>query len=169
MLERLGFFVAGQGERVKIAVPSWRADVRNKADIVEEVVRIVGVDRVPLTPFPRGDNPRKPMSDRDPGAHPQGQARARRAQFGRGGHVVFHRQSRRRNSSAAASRSSRSPIRSPPSCPICGRASFRASLPPRKEMPIAASLMSACSKSARFFAAISRRISSPPLPECGVR
>jgi phenylalanyl-tRNA synthetase beta chain len=61
VLERLGFFVAGQGERVKIAVPSWRADVRNKADIVEEVVRIVGVDRVPLTPFPRGDNPRKPI------------------------------------------------------------------------------------------------------------
>ena len=61
VLERLGFFVAGQGERVKIAVPSWRADVRNKADIVEEVVRIVGVERVPLTPFPRGDNPRKPI------------------------------------------------------------------------------------------------------------
>jgi len=30
-LERLGFFVAGQGERVKIATPSWRADVENKA------------------------------------------------------------------------------------------------------------------------------------------
>jgi phenylalanyl-tRNA synthetase beta chain len=61
VLERLGFFVAGQGERVKVAAPSWRADVRNKADVVEEVVRIVGVDRVPLTPFPRGDNPRKPV------------------------------------------------------------------------------------------------------------
>jgi phenylalanyl-tRNA synthetase beta chain len=61
VLERLGFFVAGQGERVKVAVPSWRADVRDKADIVEEIVRILGVDRVPLTPFPRGDNPRKPV------------------------------------------------------------------------------------------------------------
>src|SRR3984957_4122369 len=59
--ERLGLFGAGQGERVKVAVPSWRAEVRNKADIVEEVVRILGVDRVPLTPFPRGDNPRKPV------------------------------------------------------------------------------------------------------------
>jgi phenylalanyl-tRNA synthetase beta chain len=46
---------------VKIAVPSWRSDVHGKADIVEEIVRIVGVDRVPLTPFERGDAPRKPV------------------------------------------------------------------------------------------------------------
>jgi phenylalanyl-tRNA synthetase beta chain len=61
VLERLGFFVAGEGERVKVAVPSWRADVQNKADVVEEVVRIVGVDRVPPTPFDRGEAPRKPV------------------------------------------------------------------------------------------------------------
>jgi phenylalanyl-tRNA synthetase beta chain len=61
ILERLGFFVAGQGERVKVAVPSWRADVETKADVVEEVVRILGVDRVPLTPFDRGEAPRKPV------------------------------------------------------------------------------------------------------------
>ncbi len=61
VLERLGFFAAGQGERVKIAVPSWRADVQGKADIVEEVVRILGVDRVPATPFDRGEAPRKPV------------------------------------------------------------------------------------------------------------
>src|ERR1700678_376104 len=60
-LERLGFFVAGQGERVKIATPSWRADVENKADVVEEVVRILGVGRVPLTPFDRGPAPREPV------------------------------------------------------------------------------------------------------------
>src|SRR5690606_23190216 len=46
---------------VKIAVPSWRTDVHGKADIVEEIVRIVGVDKVPMTPFPRGDTPRKPV------------------------------------------------------------------------------------------------------------
>jgi len=60
-LERLGFFVAGQGERPKIAVPSWRPDVHGKADIVEEVVRILGIDRVPATPFDRGEAPRKPV------------------------------------------------------------------------------------------------------------
>src|ERR1700728_1049894 len=46
---------------VKIAVPSWRTDVHGKADIVEEIVRIVGVDKVPMTPFERGDAPRKPI------------------------------------------------------------------------------------------------------------
>jgi phenylalanyl-tRNA synthetase beta chain len=61
VLERLGFFVAGQGERLKVAVPSWRPDVHGKADVVEEVVRILGVDRVPSTPFERGDAPRKPV------------------------------------------------------------------------------------------------------------
>jgi phenylalanyl-tRNA synthetase beta chain len=42
-------------------VPSWRPDIEGKADIVEEVVRIVGVDRVAPTPFDRGDAPRKPI------------------------------------------------------------------------------------------------------------
>ena len=60
-LEKLGFFTAGQGEKVKVAVPSWRPDVHGKADIVEEIVRIVGVDRVPSTPFPRGEHARKPV------------------------------------------------------------------------------------------------------------
>ena len=32
----------------KVAVPSWRPDVQGKADIVEEIVRILGVDNVPL-------------------------------------------------------------------------------------------------------------------------
>jgi phenylalanyl-tRNA synthetase beta chain len=61
VLTLLGFYVAGQPPVVKIAVPSWRADVEGAADIVEEVVRIVGVDRVPLTPFDRGPLARKPV------------------------------------------------------------------------------------------------------------
>jgi phenylalanyl-tRNA synthetase beta chain len=53
--------MAGSGPVVKVAVPSWRTDVGGKADIVEEIVRIVGVDKVPMTPFERGDAPRKPV------------------------------------------------------------------------------------------------------------
>ncbi len=61
ILNHLGFTVVGQAPVVKVAVPSWRSDVHGKADIVEEIVRIVGVDKVPLTPFERGDAPRKPV------------------------------------------------------------------------------------------------------------
>jgi len=52
-LTSLGFDVSGAGERVKVAVPSWRADVGGKADLVEEIVRIAGLDRVASTPLPR--------------------------------------------------------------------------------------------------------------------
>jgi phenylalanyl-tRNA synthetase beta chain len=61
VLESLGFKAAGRGARLKITVPSWRADVEGKADIVEEIVRIVGVDNVPSVPFDRGVAPRKPV------------------------------------------------------------------------------------------------------------
>jgi phenylalanyl-tRNA synthetase beta chain len=61
VLERLGFAIAGESERVKVTVPSWRPDVQGKADLVEEVVRILGVERVKPAPFDRGEAPRKPV------------------------------------------------------------------------------------------------------------
>jgi phenylalanyl-tRNA synthetase beta chain len=61
VLDRLGFAAAGGGKSLKVSVPSWRGDVEGKADLVEEIVRILGVDRIPATPFDRGEAPRKPV------------------------------------------------------------------------------------------------------------
>jgi phenylalanyl-tRNA synthetase beta chain len=50
ILDRLGFR-AVVGTRVH--VPSWRPDIHGPADLVEEVVRIAGFDKIPSTPLPR--------------------------------------------------------------------------------------------------------------------
>lgn len=53
ILTGLGFEVQGDGEVVQVAVPSWRPDVDGKADLVEEVMRVHGVDKIkpePLAP-----------------------------------------------------------------------------------------------------------------------
>ncbi|MBW6423475.1 phenylalanine--tRNA ligase subunit beta [Rhizobium sp. XQZ8] len=53
ILTRLGFTVEGSGERVSVKVPSWRPDVDGKADLVEEVMRIHGVDQIKPEPIER--------------------------------------------------------------------------------------------------------------------
>ena len=53
ILEELGFMVAGVGERAKVLPPSWRPDIEGKADLVEEIIRIAGLDRLVPKPLPR--------------------------------------------------------------------------------------------------------------------
>ena len=54
ILQSLGFFVSGTSETWKVVPPSWRPDIEGKADLVEEVVRIAGLDQITSTPLPRG-------------------------------------------------------------------------------------------------------------------
>ena len=53
ILGRLGFKLDGTGNTRKVKAPSWRPDVTMKADLAEEVMRMVGVDNVPTDPLPR--------------------------------------------------------------------------------------------------------------------
>jgi phenylalanyl-tRNA synthetase beta chain len=58
ILEKLGFELAnadGNSDHVMVKVPSWRPDVEGKADLVEEIVRIAGIDNVVAQPLPRLD------------------------------------------------------------------------------------------------------------------
>jgi phenylalanyl-tRNA synthetase beta chain len=45
--------MANYAESFSVPIPSWRADIEGEADLVEEVLRIEGYDRIPETPLPR--------------------------------------------------------------------------------------------------------------------
>ncbi|MEX1204487.1 MAG: phenylalanine--tRNA ligase subunit beta [Dongiaceae bacterium] len=52
ILGRLGFTVRPEAEGLRVQVPSWRHDVEGEADLVEEVLRVAGYDRIPAVPLP---------------------------------------------------------------------------------------------------------------------
>lgn len=56
-LRALGF---ASDARWNVIVPSWRPDVDGAADLVEEVVRIHGLDNIASTPLPRMDGVARP-------------------------------------------------------------------------------------------------------------
>lgn len=63
ILENLGFSAKPHRTKgtISVAVPSWRPDVAIKADLVEEVIRIIGVERIPSTPLIRDPGVLKPV------------------------------------------------------------------------------------------------------------
>jgi phenylalanyl-tRNA synthetase beta chain len=60
ILDSLGFAVSGTA----VSVPTWRRDVDGPADLVEEIARIHGYDKVPSTPLPRASGVAKPTATR---------------------------------------------------------------------------------------------------------
>jgi phenylalanyl-tRNA synthetase beta chain len=59
VLESLGFGVTADWT---VTIPTWRRDIDGAPDLVEEVVRMVGLDNVPSTPLPRADGVAKPTA-----------------------------------------------------------------------------------------------------------
>jgi phenylalanyl-tRNA synthetase beta chain len=51
ILRSLGFWMSGPDDAMRVAIPSYRPDVHEAADLVEEITRIVGVDRVHSAPL----------------------------------------------------------------------------------------------------------------------
>ena len=59
ILEGLGFVVADDWQ---VTPPSWRRDIDGPADLVEEVIRIEGIDKVPAVPLPRAPGVARPTA-----------------------------------------------------------------------------------------------------------
>jgi len=53
LLQRLGFTVEEQGNNFHVCPPSWRPDIEGKADLVEEVMRLHGIDKITPQPLPQ--------------------------------------------------------------------------------------------------------------------
>ncbi|MFH1795378.1 MAG: phenylalanine--tRNA ligase subunit beta [Pseudomonadota bacterium] len=51
ILQRLGFGLSGGGYYYDVTQPSWRPDIDSKADLVEEVMRMRGVDQIAPQPL----------------------------------------------------------------------------------------------------------------------
>ena len=51
ILESLGCNVVDTGETLQVTTPTWRPDLEGEACLVEEVLRIVGYDQLPITPL----------------------------------------------------------------------------------------------------------------------
>jgi phenylalanyl-tRNA synthetase beta chain len=62
VLKDLGFETSaeGQGKRILVEPPTWRRDVEGPADLVEEVARIEGYDKLPVNAPPRAAGFRPP-------------------------------------------------------------------------------------------------------------
>jgi phenylalanyl-tRNA synthetase beta chain len=62
ILSALGFTleVTGQGTRC-VTVPSWRRDVAGSADLVEDIARIAGFDRLPIAKLPVRGGRKEPL------------------------------------------------------------------------------------------------------------
>lgn len=80
ILEAIGCEIAGKGPQWKVTTPPWRPDMYGAADLVEEVIRIYGLDNVPPEPMARGGGvTRAVLTDSQRRAR-----RARRTLAGRG-------------------------------------------------------------------------------------
>ncbi len=98
--KRLGF--DGRARTGSVTAPLRRHDIDGAADIVEEVVRIHGLDKVASVALPRADG--VAAADRHARADARAPAAPRRrcARAQRGGDLVVHSRSRRRATSPKA-------------------------------------------------------------------
>ena len=52
ILNNLGFQTSVEGDKIKAISPTWRGDIEGEHDLIEEVVRMIGLDNIPANSLP---------------------------------------------------------------------------------------------------------------------
>lgn len=62
ILNNLGFKTSEEDGKIKAVSPTWRGDIEGEHDLVEEVVRMIGLDSIPAESLPHGKFPKQVLS-----------------------------------------------------------------------------------------------------------
>ena len=62
ILTNLGFQCSTENDKIKAVSPSWRGDIEGEHDLIEEVVRMIGLDNIPATSLPTNNLPKVTLS-----------------------------------------------------------------------------------------------------------
>ena len=74
-LSSLGFECQREGDRVNATAPYWRIDIKQDVDLIEEVARMIGYDKIPTTLF------KDPIPSYTPECRPSVRSNPRAAQW----------------------------------------------------------------------------------------
>ena len=58
ILKNLGFTISDEEGKIKAISPSWRGDIEHEQDLIEEVVRMIGLDNIPATSMKTAEFPK---------------------------------------------------------------------------------------------------------------
>ena len=62
ILQNLGFKVSFENGQIKAVSPSWRGDIEGEHDLIEEIVRMIGLDEIPAISMPSNTFPKETLS-----------------------------------------------------------------------------------------------------------
>ena len=62
ILNNLGFATSDEGDKIKAVSPTWRGDIEGEHDLIEEVVRMIGLNEIPAETLPHDKFPKQVLS-----------------------------------------------------------------------------------------------------------
>ena len=62
ILNNLGFATSEENGRIRAVSPTWRGDIEGEHDLVEEVVRMIGLDQIPAVSMPSDEFPSQTLN-----------------------------------------------------------------------------------------------------------